>query len=130
MGCTTQMQAKSYLKKNMLDSLNDPDSVKFRNLKVFKQGHPEHVEGSAHGRYALCGEVQSKNAFGIYTGWAMFYSVTELKSEAQPGQIVDASSAGLIPNMVPDSQLDEVKKNAAKYAMYCQDSEKIEQPLP
>ena len=129
-GCTARMQAKAYLKKNMLNSLNDPDSVKFRDLKLFKQGHPEQVEASAHGRYALCGEVQSKNAFGVYTGWSMFYSVTELKSETEPGQVVDGSGTGLIPDMVPHSRLSEAKEMAAKYAMYCQDSEKIEQPLP
>jgi hypothetical protein len=48
---------------NLKALLKDPDSAKFRNVVVTR------LSG---GNLMLCGEVNSKNAFGAYTGFKGF----------------------------------------------------------
>ncbi|WP_312183113.1 hypothetical protein [Massilia timonae] len=48
-------------KQSVIKDYKDPDSAKFRNIKV--------VSGS------VCGEVNAKNSFGGYVGYKRFVSV-------------------------------------------------------
>ena len=47
-------------KKTIADSLKDPDSVKFRNVKKSDRTG------------AVCGEFNAKNSFGAYVGFSPF----------------------------------------------------------
>lgn len=72
------------------DSLNDPDSAKFKNLKVSKV-----CSGS---QYVL-GYVNAKNSYGGYTGFKIFHvKVTGSKAEK-------LQANGLL--YVTDAELDE-----------------------
>jgi len=46
--------------------LRDPSSAQFRNMGVF---HPAFADGPPQ---AVCGEVNSKNGFGGYSGYTIF----------------------------------------------------------
>lgn len=63
-------QMKAYVLSNGKNAvkmkLKDPKSATFRNLDVHK---------GADGMYVMCGEVNSKNSFGGYTGFQKFVSV-------------------------------------------------------
>lgn len=52
-----QMQALA--EQSIKDKLKDPNSAEFRNFKLSSKGHP-------------CGEVNSKNGFGGYTGFKRY----------------------------------------------------------
>ena len=62
-------QAKTQIR----DSLRDPDSAKFRNMRW----------ETKESLVLLCGEVNAKNAFGAYAGYEPFHAV-------QPGLIEKA----------------------------------------
>jgi len=51
-------------KKVVADRMKDPESVKFRNLKTIKDD----------GLRLLCGDVNAKNSYGAYIGYAPFVS--------------------------------------------------------
>ena len=55
----TQVEAEA----NLTADIKDPDSAKFRN---------EYVSQLSGGNLMLCGEVNSKNGFGAYTGFKRF----------------------------------------------------------
>lgn len=55
-GAVTVQEAKQIL----ADGLKDPDSVKFRNVKLFR------ATGS------VCGEYNAKNSYGGYVGYTPF----------------------------------------------------------
>jgi hypothetical protein len=57
------LDAYTAAKMNLEAALKDPDSAKYRNLFVSR------ISG---GGLALCGEVNSKNGFGGYTGFKGF----------------------------------------------------------
>lgn len=59
------VEAKDFLKSRM----KDPGSVKWQNVRF----NTANVDGKA--LPAVCGEVNSKNAFGGYTGFQRFVSV-------------------------------------------------------
>jgi hypothetical protein len=50
-------------KQNVTRNLKDPDSAKFRDVKLNKA------------KTALCGEVNAKNGFGAYGGYQAFVAV-------------------------------------------------------
>lgn len=58
------------------DSLKDPDSAKFRNVRFIQH------EGGA----LICGEVNAKNAYGGYVGYTKFLS------DSKESEIYDESS--------------------------------------
>ena len=67
---------KEFVKNQVLlikERLKDPDSAKFRNTFIVR------VQGQA----LLCGEVNSKNSFGGYTGFTRFMmGMTEISDKA------------------------------------------------
>lgn len=48
--------------QNLTDSLKDPDSAKFRNVRM----------KAFDGMHVVCGEVNAKNSYGGYTGFKKF----------------------------------------------------------
>jgi hypothetical protein len=60
-------EAKAAAIKSLLDrsteTLLDPEGARFRNVKFH--------------RYEMCGEINSKNAFGAYTGYDQFYTLSD-----------------------------------------------------
>lgn len=59
--------AKSLAIKSLLDhsteTLLDPEGARFRNVRFH--------------RYEMCGEINSKNSFGAYTGYDQFYTIPD-----------------------------------------------------
>lgn len=54
-------------KKNVTEDLLDPDAAKFRNLEI-----RETSSSSGKKFITLCGEINTKNAMGAYTGFKKF----------------------------------------------------------
>lgn len=77
------------MKSAVTDSMKDPDSVHFRNLQfyyptggaAYDDKGVNQVPGT--GMWALCGEINSKNAMGGYVGYTNFYYVV-IKQLNQP----------------------------------------------
>jgi hypothetical protein len=62
------------------NELKDPDSAKFKNLIAGK---------FSDGRIAVCGEVNSKNSFGGYTGFTLFMVRVSASDELESGGFGD-----------------------------------------
>lgn len=62
--------AKSYVEKEVRNSLKDPRSATFENVKFYPDESPQGEEISG----AVCGYVNGKNSFNAYTGMARFFS--------------------------------------------------------
>jgi hypothetical protein len=56
-------QASREARSKIASQFKDPDSVKFKNLRISKDG------------MTVCGEVNGKNSYGGYTGFKLFYSL-------------------------------------------------------
>lgn len=52
-------------KKAVADQMRDPDSVKFRDVALYRQLESKEL--------ALCGEFNAKNGYGAYVGYRRFY---------------------------------------------------------
>ena len=52
------------VKSSVTANFKDPDSAKFRNVKVL-------VDGDSR---TVCGEVNAKNSYGAYVGYTKFYA--------------------------------------------------------
>lgn len=67
-GCSKEEMAAKNLERASIErlknTLKDPDSAKFQNVRVIDQ------KGGAQ---VVCGEVNAKNSFGGYTGFQDFY---------------------------------------------------------
>lgn len=59
-------------KKNVTEDLLDPDAAKFRNLEI-----RETTGANGKKFIALCGEINTKNAMGAYTGFKKFNADNE-----------------------------------------------------
>ena len=55
-------------RKSVVINFKDPDSAKFRNEVIY---HNSGLTTSHH--KAVCGEVNSKNSYGAYTGFKKYY---------------------------------------------------------
>jgi hypothetical protein len=55
--------AKKEAKEIIASTFKDPDSVKFKNLRISNDG------------YWICGEVNAKNSYGGYGGFRRFYAL-------------------------------------------------------
>lgn len=77
-------QAKEALTKDF----NDPESVKYRNLGVYRGGKYDHLY--------LCGEFNTKNLHGAYIGYVKFYGNTEWSHKNIDG------IPGVFENVYPD----------------------------
>lgn len=55
----------SNLQERVLARLNDPDSAKFRNIRLFSDWTPANS--------SLCGEVNARNRLGGYVGYREFF---------------------------------------------------------
>ncbi|MGN6123959.1 MAG: hypothetical protein ACTHOJ_13490 [Sphingomonas oligoaromativorans] len=77
---TATLDAYTAAKMNLEAALKDPESAKYRNLFVSR------LSG---GGMALCGEVNSKNGFGGYTGFKGF---VVLPGDGAPAIIEDEAS--------------------------------------
>lgn len=60
----SEYQMQELSEKMIKDRLKDPDSAEFRNFNLGANGHP-------------CGEVNSKNGFGGYTGFKRYMIASE-----------------------------------------------------
>lgn len=85
-----EMRFESAAKAWIADRVNDSESLKYRDLKVFNRS------ASAPDSYALCGELNAKNRLGGYAGWTRFQVVG--KADGIPRE----SSSGMI-----ESEQDE-----------------------
>ena len=56
-------KASTDAKRMIADTFKDPDSVKFRDLRISKDGA------------FVCGELNAKNSYGGYVGYTRFYSL-------------------------------------------------------
>lgn len=77
-------------KKAIADSLKDPSSAQFRNVRIVKYG-----DGSV-----VCGEVNGKNSYGGYVGFKTFVAGTSSGEIAnirsgKYAEIDQAASAGI-----------------------------------
>lgn len=52
-------------KQALTKDLKDPDSAKFRNTYVYRDGDGK--------KLALCGEINAKNSYGAYVGFRKFH---------------------------------------------------------
>lgn len=70
-------------KSKVLDSLKDPESAQFKNLRLVK----------GEGGEALCGEVNAKNSYGGYIGFSQF-GVTEKLLKNSSSNVILLNSGG------------------------------------
>lgn len=64
----TDSQLVALAKDNVSQLLKDPDSAKFRNVKINKIPN---AKGKIL-RVAVCGEINGKNSFNAYAGYSNF----------------------------------------------------------
>lgn len=76
---STQEKIIELGKDAVRERLKDPESANFRNLNIHKGRSP--VENT----YYVCGEVNSKNGFGGYAGFAPFQSLVFFYAEKGKG---------------------------------------------
>jgi hypothetical protein len=73
------------LESRARDELKDPESAHMRNTVLY---HHRFLEKNGHesptGEYVLCGEINAKNAYGGYIGYARFISHSWFKSDSTP----------------------------------------------
>lgn len=70
-------EAIEYAQVNLRSLLKDPNSAEFRGLQAYTR--------DIAGVYVVCGQVNSKNSFGGYTGFQHFtYSVSYAASATNP----------------------------------------------
>ena len=81
--------------QQLLNKLLDPSSAQFKNLRLVNGGNGE----------ALCGEVNSKNSFGGYTGYSSF-AVTE-RPYSDGANIAIESGGDAVTRMVSDADLTQ-----------------------
>jgi hypothetical protein len=62
---TVSAQKMAVYQSAVADTLRDPESTRFRKVRVVRE---------ADGSDALCGELNAKNAYGGYVGYAPFYA--------------------------------------------------------
>jgi hypothetical protein len=86
----TENQAIEKAKIIVADSLKDPSSAQFRNVRI----------ADYQNKKVICGEVNGKNSYGGYAGFSLFVSGISLasiySSESRYADIERASNAGLI----------------------------------
>lgn len=68
-------KAVSIAQNEVSADMKDPESSKFRNVKFIEKG--ESIEGIVTG--VVCGEINSKNAFGAYAGFSPFFVELAMK---------------------------------------------------
>lgn len=59
----TPEQAKSLARARMVETLRNPESARFRNVRYTRQ---------SDGRIIFCGEINAQNGLGGYTGYTLF----------------------------------------------------------
>ena len=92
-GPSKEDEAIAAVKVGVLDQLKDPGSAQFTNIRTIP----------AQGK--VCGEVNSKNSFGGYTGKQKFKGVY---AEGMPAAAVDIQeAASLVDKNVFDKQVDD-----------------------
>lgn len=90
---TPEAQAIEQAKDAVAYDLKDPASVQFRNLRL----------RDFQGGKLLCGEINAKNSYGAYVGYAPFYAGVKggfIKSRDSKS-IHDAENAGLFAACAP-----------------------------
>lgn len=60
------------------ENLRDADSAKFRNVRI---GKTTYDVAKTKEDYAICGEVNAKNAFGAFTGFEGFVISDNIRGE-------------------------------------------------
>lgn len=95
--------------KEVASSMRDPDSAKFRYVRFVQKD--EAADGAVVGY--VCGQVNAKNAFGAYAGFAPFEMELSMKSKGFFSKGVSYS--------VFNKQLysDPGQVNMAEYAKKC-----------
>lgn len=94
LGCSGESTVKNEVKAQLID----PDSAKFRNIHIFKNGN-------------YCGEVNAKNSMGGYSGFVVFY-----KSEGRTYLTDDGDGLNLQCRWVESPLLEicDIKKHDIK----------------
>lgn len=73
-------------KKLMSNVLKDPVSAQYRNIYV--ESFPKEIIKKTNISWAVCGEVNSKNSFGAYTGFKRFVVNEKSSSPLYEGAMV------------------------------------------
>lgn len=92
------------VKKTVANSLRDPESAQFRNVRVVElKKRAVFIDGKASQStegFVVCGEVNGKNGYGGYVGFRPFVAgISESMVESRGGrypEIDRAANAGLI----------------------------------
>ena len=94
--------AKYMAERRVKNLLRDPGSAEFRNLRVYTQTNPR--------QRAVCGEVNSKNGFGGYVGFAPFVAIVTYEGVQPNGDTeyltraylsADPVDVLLLPRLIP-----------------------------
>jgi hypothetical protein len=92
-------------KSAIAEDLKDPDSVRFRNVVVH--------DAPDHSYYMVCGEMNSKNSFGGYTGYSQFLTFVTDQKEVVMKVIGDEEAKAIVvrdkcgkPPRSPSSGID------------------------
>lgn len=93
------------IRQAIKQKLTDPDSAKFKNMRLFNAGQKSEL---------VCGEINSKNRFGGYTGFQPFaYAIDQSEGFFEVGG--DLGSVLLIKTMcVGDSEVESIKNRGNK----------------
>lgn len=98
------------VREAVVSKLKDPDSAQFRNVRK----RPMFGEGeNAYGPNVYCGEVNSRNAFGGYVGFAQF-GVMPISEDGQ-------TSTGSDPVSIGDPNDPYNPGTSLTYMSFCQD---------
>ncbi|RTO99733.1 hypothetical protein [Enterobacter hormaechei] len=100
-GCKPDSEkAITLAKKEIADSIRDPDSAKFRHLRFIQK--EETTEGSVNG--FVCGQINGKNGFGAYEGYSPFFIEIHMKSKGIFSTAVKYSVFDKMISTNPDDQ--------------------------
>lgn len=102
----------SKIKEKVSSLLKDPDSAKFRNIKLFKNGN-------------YCGEINAKNELGGYVGfkvWTKFNGEVEIFSEENIDSICEKAENPVVWACKKKKQSIEMMERYAKIIKEDKDS--------
>lgn len=83
---TVSVQKMAVYQSAVADTLRDPESARFRNVRVVRK---------ADGSDALCGELNAKNVYGGYVGYAPFYAPMVTAKDKAIAELWWSPSVGL-----------------------------------
>lgn len=93
-------KAKDLAQKEMVEGLKDPDSAKFKNLRVAEL----HEEQDGSVLATVCGQLNAKNSFNAYVGYKKFILMLAMKEK---GFFSKGVTYNVISKDILQNELDE-----------------------